>query len=251
MQSMMFYGAKLVLHARFDPAAFLADIAAHKATIIDGVPTMYMYLLNAPERTATDLSSLKRAYVGGQTMPVATMQRVEQAFGIPLIELWGMTEIAGLGATHPLYGQNRHGSIGVALPYCELRICDPEAPETAVPPPSLAETNDGPSWVPFFFWLQRGLGAATALRRLPKRSELVSEPHLSLVDRPRPSERRFKKSVYSQWFVFFGRAPFSKVQPIAQFVAKPEDGRRAVDVGGKRPLGVAPRITAAGVSRSR
>jgi long-chain acyl-CoA synthetase len=66
-------------------------------------------------------------------MPVATMQRVEQAFGIPLIELWGMTEIAGLGATHPLYGRNRHGSIGVALPYCELRICDPEAPDTTLP----------------------------------------------------------------------------------------------------------------------
>jgi long-chain acyl-CoA synthetase len=132
MQSMMFYGAKLFLHARFDPASFLADIAGHRATIIDGVPTMYMYLLNAPERAMTDISSLKRAYVGGQTMPVATMQRVEQAFGIPLIELWGMTEIAGLGATHPLYGRNRHGSIGVALPYCELRICDPDAPDTAL-----------------------------------------------------------------------------------------------------------------------
>jgi long-chain acyl-CoA synthetase len=133
MQSMMFYGAKLVLHARFDAAAFLADIAAHRATIIDGVPTMYMYLLNAPDLASTDLSSLKRAYVGGQTMPVATMQRVEAAFGIPLIELWGMTEIAGLGATHPLYGRNRHGSIGVALPYCELRICDPAVPETTLP----------------------------------------------------------------------------------------------------------------------
>jgi long-chain acyl-CoA synthetase len=133
MQSMMVYGAKLVLHERFNAATFLADIAAHKATIIDGVPTMYMYLLNAPELATTDLSSLKRAYVGGQTMPVATMERVEQAFGIPLIELWGMTEIAGLGATHPLYGQNRHGSIGVALPYCELRICDTETPEVGVP----------------------------------------------------------------------------------------------------------------------
>ena len=35
-----------------------------------------------------------------------------------------MTEIAGLGATHPLYDNNKHGSIGCAMPYCELRIAD-------------------------------------------------------------------------------------------------------------------------------
>jgi long-chain acyl-CoA synthetase len=133
MQSMMFYGAKLVLHARFDPAAMLADIERHKATMIDGVPTMYMFMLNTPEMARTDLSSLTRCYVGGQTMPVATMDRVEKAMGVPLIELWGMTEIAGLGSTHPLYGKNRHGSIGVALPYCELRIADIEDPEHVMP----------------------------------------------------------------------------------------------------------------------
>lgn len=133
MQSMMLFGTKLVLHARFDPAAFLSDIETHRATVIDGVPTMYMFMLNAPELAKTDLSSLNRAYVGGQTMPVATMERVEAAFGIPLIELWGMTEIAGLGTTHPLYGRNRHGSIGVALPYCEVRIADTEDPDRVLP----------------------------------------------------------------------------------------------------------------------
>ena len=54
------------------------------------------------------------------------MQAVEAGFKVPLIELWGMTEIAGLGSTHPLYGKNKHGSIGCALPYCELRIADAE-----------------------------------------------------------------------------------------------------------------------------
>lgn len=125
MSSMTMFGAKLVLHKTFAPDAFLADIPAHEVTIIDGVPTMYMYMLNAATLETTDLSSLKRCYVGGQTMPVATMEAVEAKFGVPLIELWGMTEIAGLGSTHPLYGQNKHGSIGCAMPYCELRIADP------------------------------------------------------------------------------------------------------------------------------
>ncbi len=133
MQSMMFYGATLVLHARFDASKFLADIETYKATVIDCVPTMYMYMLNDPALAQTDLSSLTRSYVGGQTMPVATMERVEKAFGVPLVELWGMTEIAGLGTTHPYNGKPVHGSIGVALPYCELRVATPEAPETALP----------------------------------------------------------------------------------------------------------------------
>lgn len=133
MQSMMFYGATLVLHERFEPAAILADIDRYKATMVDGVPTMYMFMLNDPTLAKTDLSSLNRAYVGGQTMPIATMERVEQGFGVPLIELWGMTEIAGLGSTHPVYGKNKHGSIGVALPYCELRIADTEDPEKVMP----------------------------------------------------------------------------------------------------------------------
>jgi hypothetical protein len=42
------------------------------------------------------------------------------------------------------------------------------------------------------FWFQGDLVAATALQRLPKRSKLVSEPHLSLIDRPMRPERRFK-----------------------------------------------------------
>jgi len=54
------------------------------------------------------------------------MQEVEARFGCPLLELWGMTEIAGLGTTHPFYGLNRHGSIGIPLPYVECRIAGTE-----------------------------------------------------------------------------------------------------------------------------
>jgi long-chain acyl-CoA synthetase len=128
MQSMMLYGCKLILHERFDAGMMLADIQRYKATMIDGVPTMYMYLLNHPDIDSTDLSCMTRAYVGGQTMPKSTMEAVEAKFGVPLIELWGMTEIAGLGTTHPLYGDNKHGSIGCALPYCSIRICDTQDP---------------------------------------------------------------------------------------------------------------------------
>ncbi len=123
-QGAMLSGMKLVMHPRFDAAEILASLETQRATLFEGVPTMYMYMLAAPELEKADLSSLTRCTVGGQTMPVAKMREVEARFGCPLIELWGMTEIAGLGTTFPTYGQRKLGSIGIALPYCEARIAD-------------------------------------------------------------------------------------------------------------------------------
>lgn len=119
-------GMTLVLLERFNEAEALDAIQTHRATMFEGVPTMYMYLLNYKDLDKYDLSSLTRCTVGGQTMPVSKMEAVEERFGCPLLELWGMTEIAGLGTTHPFYGLNRHGSIGVALPYVERRIAATE-----------------------------------------------------------------------------------------------------------------------------
>jgi long-chain acyl-CoA synthetase len=120
----MLTGAKLVQMSRFDPDEALDLIATHKATMFGGVPTMYMYMLNAKAIDRSDLSSLTRCMVGGQTMPVSTMEVVEDRFACDLLELWGMTEIAGAGTTMPAYGERRLGSIGVPLPQVECRIAD-------------------------------------------------------------------------------------------------------------------------------
>jgi hypothetical protein len=116
-----------------------------------------------------------------------------------------------MGCTATIIGDLNHRK-GVAGPLFRISLA---------PPLALAETEDGPSRGPFFFWFQRGLGAATALRRLPKRAKSVSEPHLSLIDRPRPPEGRFKNSIKLQQLGDFGRASFSRVQPMAQCVANP------------------------------
>ena len=73
-------GTKLILHKTFD--AENAFRQRYKATIFDGVPTMYMFMLNSPSFKKADLSSLQRCYVGGQTMPVATMKAVEEGFNV-------------------------------------------------------------------------------------------------------------------------------------------------------------------------
>jgi long-chain acyl-CoA synthetase len=126
-------GMTLVLHPAFEEQAIMQSIQDHKATLFEGVPTMYMFMLNHPELDNYDLSSLRCCTVGGQTMPVPKMEEVEQRFGCPLIELWGMTEIGGLGTTFAANGPIKHGSIGVALPYTEARIADTEDADKTLP----------------------------------------------------------------------------------------------------------------------
>ena len=65
--------------------------------------------------------------------------------------------------------------------------------EPSPPPQTIREPETRPPTGPFFFWFQRGLAAATALRRLVKCQKSVSEPALSLTDRPWPSEGRIQK----------------------------------------------------------
>lgn len=119
-------GGTVVLMERFGAEAALALIAEHGATLFEGVPAMYAMMLAEASLAATDLSSLTRCTVGGQTMPISTIAAWEQASNAPLLELWGMTEIAGLGLTHPYCGTRVPGSAGVALPGIEIRVADLE-----------------------------------------------------------------------------------------------------------------------------
>jgi len=117
-------GGAVVLMERFAPAQALDLIVEHRATMFEGVPAMYAAFLADPAVGSADLSSLTRCTVGGQTMPEVTIDRWEKRSGAPLIELWGMTELSGLGTTHPLHAQGPKGSIGVPLPGLEVRVAD-------------------------------------------------------------------------------------------------------------------------------
>ncbi len=139
MNAAIGYGMTLVLHKSFDAERVLRSIQENRATMLEGVPTMYMYLLNSPALPDFDVSSLSRCTVGGQTMPEAKMRQVEAAFGCPLIELWGMTELGGLGTTHSVYGPSRHGSIGVALPGMEARIVATDGSRRVLQPGEVGE----------------------------------------------------------------------------------------------------------------
>lgn len=92
--------------------------------MFEGVPAMYSMLLAHPDLATTDLTTITRSTVGGQTIAASTIEAWEAKTGAPVLELWGMTELAGLGTTHWHDRPTLAGSIGVALPGLELRVAD-------------------------------------------------------------------------------------------------------------------------------
>lgn len=115
-------GATVVMMTRFDAREAIQLIQEHRATLFEGVPAMYAMMLAEDVVVSADLSSLVRCTVGGQTMAIEMMQDWEKASGAPLVELWGMTELSGLGTTHPVSKAPVHGSIGLPLPGVQVRI---------------------------------------------------------------------------------------------------------------------------------
>ncbi len=125
-------GGELVLHARFDLAAVLADLSAKHITIFCGVPTMYVGLLQA-ELASFDLSSLRLCNSGGAPLPLEIQQRFQSATGTSLNEGWGMTETSAIGSFTPAQGVRHPGSCGIPAPGIDFHFLDINDPARVLP----------------------------------------------------------------------------------------------------------------------
>jgi fatty-acyl-CoA synthase len=98
-------------------------VERNKVTIGGAVPTSLAAIMNVP-RDGHDLSSLKVFVSGGSTVPVELIRRIEREIGVPVVEGYGMTEVHCYSTMNPMHGERRPGSVGLRLPYTEVRIAD-------------------------------------------------------------------------------------------------------------------------------
>lgn len=82
------------------------------------VPTVLASLMAVP--VDADITRVRAAYTGGSPLPAELAQRFEAATGIPVRNILGMTECAGLVSIEPLLGPRTPGSTGLRLPYTEV-----------------------------------------------------------------------------------------------------------------------------------
>jgi fatty-acyl-CoA synthase len=86
----------VVLRRRFDPEQTLRAVAEHRATALVVVPVMLQRMLELPAETLEwyDVSSLRVIASSGSALPGELANRVMDAFGDVLYNLYGTTEVA-------------------------------------------------------------------------------------------------------------------------------------------------------------
>jgi malonyl-CoA/methylmalonyl-CoA synthetase len=116
--------ARMLFMQKFDAERILAAMA--RATVLMGVPTFYVRLLqstNLSERTTARM----RLFVAGSAPLLAETHRAwNERTGHEILERYGMTE-TGMIASNPYEGPRIPGSVGRPLPAVEIRVTDPES----------------------------------------------------------------------------------------------------------------------------
>jgi long-subunit acyl-CoA synthetase (AMP-forming) len=74
-------------------------------------------------RAALGLDQLVACHVGAAPTPVEVLEFFH-AIGVPIAELWGMSETCGYGTVNPPGGRIKLGTVGPPAPGCEVRLAD-------------------------------------------------------------------------------------------------------------------------------
>jgi acyl-CoA synthetase (AMP-forming)/AMP-acid ligase II len=119
-------GATMLPEPVFDVDRALQRVAAERVTVLPGAPTLYQSILDHPDRTEYDLSTLRVAVTGAADIPVELIRRVVDELPFPtIITGYGLTEGGTAAATSPHDDiETIATTVGRARPGFELRIVD-------------------------------------------------------------------------------------------------------------------------------
>ncbi len=127
-------GATVILQDRFHPQMVAEAVRKHRVTIMMGVPTMYVMLMNYVDAgNASDFSSIRVAFSGGASLPDALVKRGNASLGFNIFDLWGMTECTPVTTFDPKRETaGQPDSCGRALPECAFKIVDDDLKECPI-----------------------------------------------------------------------------------------------------------------------
>ncbi|MGA3279494.1 MAG: AMP-binding protein [Smithella sp.] len=125
----IYHGSTMVILESFDALKALQFITAERCTAVNGVPTMFVTMLNHPDFEKYDMSSLRTGIMAGAPCPEESMNQVRTKMHCPEIVIaFGQTE------SSPVMTMTRRddpvklrvASVGRLLPDIEGKIIDPE-----------------------------------------------------------------------------------------------------------------------------
>ena len=126
------FAATMTLVPRFEAGTVLETIARDRVTVFEGVPTMYIGLLNHPGLDRYDLSSMRVGVSGGAPIPSEVIDEFERRFGIVILEGYGLSETASTTTFNVSAEERRIYSVGKPIYGVEVQIRD--AQDRVLPP---------------------------------------------------------------------------------------------------------------------
>jgi acyl-CoA synthetase (AMP-forming)/AMP-acid ligase II len=112
----LFSGGRVVVPAKFNALSFWRTVRDYHVTWYSAVPTIHQVLLaRAGNERPAGVESLR--FIRSCSAPLSPehMERMEQVFGVPVLEAYGMTEASHQMASNPLPPDPRKpGSVGCA-----------------------------------------------------------------------------------------------------------------------------------------
>jgi fatty-acyl-CoA synthase len=119
-------GARVVLEPAFDAGRVLRLIAEKRVTTMMGVPANYLFVAQEPGFADADVSSLRRAVVGGAPMPDALLERWHER-GVEIVQGYGLTEAApNVLCLPPEDACRKRGYAGKPYPHVDVALRDPD-----------------------------------------------------------------------------------------------------------------------------
>ncbi|CDO01692.1 Long-chain-fatty-acid--CoA ligase [Oceanobacillus picturae] len=131
MNNSIMVGSKMVLLPKFDAKEVLKTIDKQKPTLFPGAPTIYIGLLNHPDLSNYDLSSIEACISGSAPLPIEIQEQFEKLTGGKLVEGYGLTETSPVTHANFVWENRINGSIGVPWPDTECKVVLMETDEEA------------------------------------------------------------------------------------------------------------------------
>jgi long-chain acyl-CoA synthetase len=130
LNACLYGGATLVLTDRWHAPTALDLMRRHGVTVLRGVPTIYVDLMDA--LGGSPGPAVRAAFSGGASLPVPVLERVERAFSTTVWEGYGLTEASPLVACNQRRFGRRAGTVGHAVPGVDIALADPSVRATIV-----------------------------------------------------------------------------------------------------------------------
>jgi len=135
----MSQGATIIVLPRFEINNFIKAMQKYRPTMLPGVPTLFVALINDPRLPKLDLSALWACISGSAPLPLEVRDRFEALSGCTMMEGYGLTEAAPITHLNPVRGRRPAGSMGMPLPGTRARVVDQEDGARELPPGEVGE----------------------------------------------------------------------------------------------------------------